>query len=164
MFFLFLHLWFCFCFVNKFICALFLDSTYEEYHMPSVFLCLTSLSMTISRSIHVVKNGIILFFFYLAILIDVTVQPSLISRFSTCYDLCFLSLCLLFSWFHWNYWNASLKISLKLSSSFLWIQYCELFLILWQCYLFWPPNIVSSIIRWHMHSYTALHKLCKIVQ
>ena len=31
--------------------------------MIFVFLCLTSLSMTISRSIHVAANGIILFFF-----------------------------------------------------------------------------------------------------
>ena len=109
-----LHLWFCFCFVSKFTCALFfLDSTYKQYHMTFVFLCLTSLSMTISRSIHVAKNGIILLFFYSAILIDVTVQPSLISWFSTYHVLCFLSLCLLFSWFHWNYWNASLKIYLN---------------------------------------------------
>ena len=39
---------------------IFLDSTYKRYHMIIVFLCLTSLSMTISRSIHVAANGIIL--------------------------------------------------------------------------------------------------------
>ena len=30
-----------FCFVKKFICTLFLDSTYMRYHMMFVFLCLT---------------------------------------------------------------------------------------------------------------------------
>ena len=62
----FLHLWLYFCFINKFICTLFsfLDSTYKQYHMISVFLCwLTSLSMTVSMSIHVAENGVILFFF-----------------------------------------------------------------------------------------------------
>ena len=52
-----------FCFVNRFICTIFLDSTYKQYHMIFDFLCLTSLSMTISRSIHVAANGIISFFF-----------------------------------------------------------------------------------------------------
>ena len=33
------------------------------YHMIFLFLCLILLSMTISRSIHVAENGIILFFF-----------------------------------------------------------------------------------------------------
>ena len=35
-----------FCLVNKFICTIFLDSTYKQYHMIFVFQCLTSLSMT----------------------------------------------------------------------------------------------------------------------
>ena len=43
----------CDCFVNRFISILLLDSTYKHYHVVSVFLCLTSLSMTISRYIHV---------------------------------------------------------------------------------------------------------------
>ena len=30
-----------FCFVDKFMCSLFLDSTYKRYHMIFVFLCLT---------------------------------------------------------------------------------------------------------------------------
>ena len=36
---------------------------YKQQHMVFVFLCLTSLSMTISGSIHIVENGIILFCF-----------------------------------------------------------------------------------------------------
>ena len=43
----------CDCFVNRFISILLLDSTYKHYHVVSVFLCLTSLSMTISRYIRV---------------------------------------------------------------------------------------------------------------
>ena len=34
----------CFCFVNKFICTLFLDSTYKQYHKIFVFLCIIFLS------------------------------------------------------------------------------------------------------------------------
>ena len=41
--------------------AFFLDSTYKRYHI-FVFVRLTSLSITMSRSIHVAANGIILFF------------------------------------------------------------------------------------------------------
>ena len=41
-----------------------LDSTYKWYHMIFVFFFLTSLSMTISRSICVARNDIISFFFY----------------------------------------------------------------------------------------------------
>ena len=40
-----------------------LDSTYKWYHMVFVFFFLTSLSVMISGSIHVVANGIILFYF-----------------------------------------------------------------------------------------------------
>jgi len=57
---------FYFCFVNKFICTLFSDSTYKQYHMIFVlfffFVRLPSLSLKISRSIHVVANDIISFF------------------------------------------------------------------------------------------------------
>ena len=56
-------MWLYFCFVYKFICTFFLDSTYKQYYIIYVFLCLTSLSVTISRFIHVAANGIILFFF-----------------------------------------------------------------------------------------------------
>ena len=42
-----------------------LDSTYKWYHIVFVFLFLTSLSMVISRSIHVAVNGIISFFWWL---------------------------------------------------------------------------------------------------
>ena len=53
----FLHLSFSFCFVNKFICTAFKkDCAYEQYD-----ICLTSLSVTISRSICVTAGGIILF-------------------------------------------------------------------------------------------------------
>ena len=51
-----------FCFVDHFICILvFLDSTYNEYHMILTF----SLSMTVSRSIHIAADGIISIFFFL---------------------------------------------------------------------------------------------------
>ena len=60
----FLCLWVYFWFVNKFICIILLDSTYKWYRMLFVILCLTSLSMIISRSIHVAANGIISLFFY----------------------------------------------------------------------------------------------------
>ena len=43
--------------------SFFLDSTYKRYHMMFVFHCLTSLSMIISRSMHVAVNGCISFFF-----------------------------------------------------------------------------------------------------
>ena len=33
----FVHLWLYFCFVSKFICTIFLDSTYEQYRMILVF-------------------------------------------------------------------------------------------------------------------------------
>lgn len=80
--------------------------------MTFVFLCLTSLSMTISTSIHVVKNGIILFFFYSAILIDVTVQPSLISWFPYVMSYAFFLYVFYFPDFTGTQ-NASLKISLN---------------------------------------------------
>ena len=51
-----------FCFVNTFICIIFLDSVHKWY-MIFVLLWFTSFSMIISRSIHVVANGIISFFF-----------------------------------------------------------------------------------------------------
>ena len=56
----FLHLWLYFCFVNSFICTMFLDSTYTQYHTIFVFLCLTYLlSMINFSSIHVTANSII---------------------------------------------------------------------------------------------------------
>ena len=42
---------------------IFLDSTYEWHHIVFVFLCLISLSIVFSRSIHVATNGTISFFF-----------------------------------------------------------------------------------------------------
>ena len=53
-------------FQNKFICIIFLDSTYKWYHRMFVFLWLTSFSMIISGSIHVAENGIISFFSWLS--------------------------------------------------------------------------------------------------
>ena len=41
------------------------DSTYKHYHVVSVLLWLISLTVTISRSIHVATNGINLFFLWL---------------------------------------------------------------------------------------------------
>ena len=52
-----------FCFINKFICTIFLDFTYKWYHMLFIFLWLTSLIMTIFRSICVAADGTISFFF-----------------------------------------------------------------------------------------------------
>ena len=78
-----------FCFVNKFICTIFLDSTYTRYHIL-VFLWLASLSMRISQSFYVPANGIILFF-------DVMVNKivSLMSWYRPCACIHSASLCLL---------------------------------------------------------------------
>ena len=54
-----------FCFANKFICIIFLDSTYKGYYMIFVFLQFTSLCMTVSRPIHNSANGTISFLFTL---------------------------------------------------------------------------------------------------
>ena len=43
-----------------------IDSTYKWYHMIFALLCLTSLSMIMSGSIHFAANGIISFFFQLS--------------------------------------------------------------------------------------------------
>ena len=51
------------CLVNKFICTISQDSTYKWYHVIFILLCLTSFIMTISMSVHVASNGIILSFF-----------------------------------------------------------------------------------------------------
>ena len=59
----FLHLWLSFCFVNMFICTVSLESTYKRYNVIFVFLWLTSLSMTISRSFHISASGLILSFY-----------------------------------------------------------------------------------------------------
>ena len=56
----FLCLWVCF--INKYLCTIFLDSTYKWYNMILVFVWFAALSMTISRSIQVAANGIISFF------------------------------------------------------------------------------------------------------
>ena len=48
--------------INSFV-LLFKDSTLKQYHTMLVFLGQISLSMTISRYIHVVANGTILLFF-----------------------------------------------------------------------------------------------------
>ena len=63
----FLYVWLHFCFANRSICTIFLDSTYKLYYTKSFSFRFTLLSMTISRSIHVVANGIISsssFFFF----------------------------------------------------------------------------------------------------
>ena len=50
--------------LNMFIYIIcFLDSTYKQYYLIFIFLCLTSFSIILSRSIHVAANSIILFFF-----------------------------------------------------------------------------------------------------
>ena len=50
-------------FINKFICIIFLDFTYKQYHVTFVFVLLISLNMIISRPIHAVAYGTISFFF-----------------------------------------------------------------------------------------------------
>ena len=54
-----------FCFVNKFICIIFLDPTYK-WHLwyLSFSVWLASLNMIISKTIHVAVNGIISFFLW----------------------------------------------------------------------------------------------------
>ena len=54
-----------FCFANKFICIIFLDSTYKQYYMIFVFLFLTSFCMIISRSTHISANDPVPFLFFL---------------------------------------------------------------------------------------------------
>ena len=44
-----------FLFLNKFICIFFSDTTYNRYHIILAFAWLTSLSMIISRSIHLLQ-------------------------------------------------------------------------------------------------------------
>ena len=63
----FLYLCVYLCFVNKFICMIFLNSSHKWYHMTFVFFrLLTSLHMIISRSVHVAANGIISFLLWLS--------------------------------------------------------------------------------------------------
>ena len=61
----FLCLWVCFCCVNKFICNLFIYVLHLSNIVWYLSFCawLTSLTVTISSSIHGAANGIILFFF-----------------------------------------------------------------------------------------------------
>ena len=52
------------CFVNKFICAICLDSTYKQCHMLFVFLCLTYFTQYDNLWVHhVTANGILSFSF-----------------------------------------------------------------------------------------------------
>ena len=55
----------------------FLDSTYEWYHIIFIFLWLASLSIIISRSIHVAANGNISLYFYSSIIFYCTYIPHL---------------------------------------------------------------------------------------
>ena len=52
-----------FLFCNELISTTFFDFVYKWYHMILVLLWLTSLRMTISRTIYVAANGVIFFFF-----------------------------------------------------------------------------------------------------
>ena len=56
---------FCKC-VHLYLFFFFKDSTYKQYRMISVFVCPTSLSLTISRSIHIAANDIIFSFLLLS--------------------------------------------------------------------------------------------------
>ena len=53
-----LFLYLTFCFVDKLICTLFLDPMWKWYRDVCVCLALSSLSITISRSIHVAADGV----------------------------------------------------------------------------------------------------------
>ena len=58
-----LHLCLYFCFANKIIYTIFLDSTYMRYYTIFAFLFLTSLCMTLSKAMHVSTDDPISFFF-----------------------------------------------------------------------------------------------------
>ena len=54
-------MWVCFCFVNKFICTIFLDSVYKQYQYDITF-SVCSFTTIVPRSIHVAANSIFSFF------------------------------------------------------------------------------------------------------
>ena len=60
-----LYLCLCFCFANKIICTIFLDSTYmyQYYSICFPLSDLTSVCMTVSRTIHVSTNDSVSFLF-----------------------------------------------------------------------------------------------------
>ena len=68
-----LNLWLCFCLVMFVDLLCFLSSTYKLNHMVFVFLSLISISIILSKSIHVVTNGNISFFFMTNILLYIYV-------------------------------------------------------------------------------------------
>ena len=100
-----------FLFCNKFICTIFFDFTYKCYHMIFVLLWLMSLSVTISRTIHVAANGVISFFFmveqYSAVYMcyHIFIRPSVNAHLD-----CFMS------WLLWivlsEHWGARIKPTL----------------------------------------------------
>ena len=51
-FFSFSHLFFDFCFLNRLICNIILDSTCKPYHMIFLFLCLISFTQYVSLQVH----------------------------------------------------------------------------------------------------------------
>ena len=106
---------------------LFLDSTYKQCHMVFVFLCLTLLSMTISRSIHVAANGIILFFLwlsniplYICITSSLSIPLSMDIQLLPCLDYCKQ---------HCSEHRAMCILS---NNGFLWICAQE-----WDCWIIW---------------------------
>ena len=68
-----LNLWLCFCLVMFVDLLCFSNSTYKWNHIVFVFLWLISLSTISSKSIHVVTNGNISFFFMTNILLYINV-------------------------------------------------------------------------------------------
>ena len=64
-----LNLWLCFCLVMFVDLLCFSNSTYKLNHMVFVFLWLISISIIPSKSIHVVTNGNVSFFFMTSILL-----------------------------------------------------------------------------------------------
>ena len=66
---LFLYLGICYCFVCSFIhLSSFLDFTCKWNHIVSVFVWFTSLCIPSLRSIHIITDGKILFFFYIYVI------------------------------------------------------------------------------------------------
>ena len=73
------HLCLHFCFANRFIYTIFLDSTYMLIY--KVFLSDISLCMTVCRSIHVSADGTISFLFHDQVIFHCTYAPHLLHPF-----------------------------------------------------------------------------------
>ena len=135
---------------------------YKWYHRIFVFVWLTSLSMIISRSIHVASNGIILFFFYGWIIFSCIMHYifSSIPQLMDIYLGCFHVLAIIKS--------AAVNIVgvfIFLNYGFLWIYAHE-----WDCWVIWlfyilvlkyPPYCPP---RWlHQFTFPSTHVLSSYI-